>query len=133
MCIRDRDTLNPSMGLAVTARNGKIFAGGFKTDTAYVDENLYTQIIATNGSTVNEWSYSGTGDAVTRGQVVRTDAQNNVYCAATVDRLYANGLDVAVIKYDPAGNLLWERYYTTRGWNNDTLTHMELDLSLIHI
>ncbi|MBK9399688.1 MAG: SBBP repeat-containing protein [Bacteroidetes bacterium] len=126
---RSQDTLNPSMGLAVTARNGKIFAGGFKTDTAYVDENLYTQIIATNGSTVNEWSYSGTGDAVTRGQVVRTDAQNNVYCAATVDRLYANGLDVAVIKYDPAGNLLWERYYTTRGWNNDTLTHMELDPS----
>lgn len=126
---RSQDTLDPSMGFAVTARNGKIYAGGFKTDTAYVDENLYTQIIATNGSAVNEWSYSGTGDAITRGQVVRTDAQNNVYCAATVDRLYDNGLDVAVIKYDPAGNLLWERYYSTKGWNNDTLTHMELDPS----
>jgi hypothetical protein len=67
---RSQDTLDPSMGFAVTARNGKIFAGGYKTDTAYVDENLYTQIIATNGSTVNEWSYSGTGDAITRGQVV---------------------------------------------------------------
>ncbi|MBL7924084.1 MAG: hypothetical protein JNL88_07790 [Bacteroidia bacterium] len=126
---RSADTLNPSMGFAVTARDGKVYAGGFVTDTAYVDENLLTMLADTAGNSITEWEYNGTGDAITRGQIVRTDAQDNVYCAATIDRLYSNGLDVAVVKYSPAGTLLWERYYSTPGWNNDTLTALELDPS----
>lgn len=118
-----------SIGFAITYKDGKIYAGGFKSDTAYVDEDFFTLILDTAGALQDQWKYNGTGNSITRGQVVRTDAQDNIYCAATIDRLYYNGLDVAVVKYDPAGNLLWERYYTTPSWRNDTLNGMEIDPS----
>ncbi len=121
------DSLNSSMGFAITSANGKVYAGGFVTDTAYVDENLYTLILDTAGNSINEWIYNGIGDAITMGQFVQTDANDNVYCAATVDRLYNQGYDVVLVKYDPSGNLLWEKYYTSYGWNNDTLTNMQMD------
>ncbi|MBP6334416.1 MAG: T9SS type A sorting domain-containing protein [Bacteroidia bacterium] len=126
---RCQDSLNSSMGFAITSFNNKIIAGGFVTDTAYVDENLYTHTIDTAGNAISEWIYNGIGDAITMGQFVETDANNNIYCAATIDRLYANGYDVVLIKYDPLGNLLWEKYYSTYGWNNDTLTAMQFDPS----
>lgn len=118
-----------SIGFALDVRNGKVYAGGFKADTAYIDENLFTAVLDTAGTVQHEWEFSGIGYSITRGQVVRTDLQNNVYCAATIDRLYNNGQDVAIVKYDPSGNLLWKQYYTTPGWRNDTLTGMEIDPS----
>ncbi|HNS12881.1 MAG TPA: T9SS type A sorting domain-containing protein [Bacteroidia bacterium] len=121
------DTLNSSMGFSVAYHDGKIYAGGFTTDTAYVNENLYTIIIDTSGNPVNEWIYNGIGDAITMGQFVQTDVNDNVYCAATIDRLYANGTDIAIVKYDPFGTLLWQRYFSSYGWNNDTLTSMQFD------
>jgi hypothetical protein len=127
---RSADTLTPSMGFAITALNGKVYAGGFKNDSAYHNENLYVMIADTTGPALAEWVYNGKGDAITRGQFVRIDAQNNVYCAATTDRLgFQTGLDVSIVKYDAAGTQLWERYYTSPGWNNDTLTGMELNPS----
>lgn len=116
-----------SIGFAIDVRNGKVYAGGFKADTAYVDENFFTSVLDTSGTVIHEWEFSGLGYTIMRGQFVRTDASNNVYCAGTIDRLYYNGLDVAIVKYDAAGNLLWEKYYTTPGWRNDTLTGMDLD------
>lgn len=124
---RAQDSLTASMGFAIATKGDKVYAGGFSNDTSYINENYYTQVVDTAGNPVIEMEYNGRGDAATHGQVVRTDAQGNVYCAATVDRLYYQGYDVAVIKYDPAGNLLWERYYTTPGWRNDTLTHMDFN------
>lgn len=124
---RAKDSLTASMGFAIATKGDKVFAGGYSNDTSYVNENFYTQVVDTAGNPVIEMEYNGRGDAVTHGQVVRTDAQGNVYCAATIDRLYDNGNDVAVVKYDAAGTLLWERYYSTPGWRNDTLTHMEFN------
>lgn len=121
------DTVNCSMGFAITSHDGFIYAGGFTTDTAYVNENLYTLIIDTAGNPVDEWIYNGKGDAITMGQFVLTDSGDNVYCAATIDRLDNNGTDIAIIKYDPAGNLLWEKYFSSFGWNNDTLTSMKFN------
>jgi hypothetical protein len=126
---RCEDTLNCSMGFAITHRNGIIYAGGFTTDTAYVNENLYTIMLDQAGNKINEWIYNGIGDAITMGQFVTTDANDNVYCAATIDRIYNNGTDIAVVKYDPLGNLLWEKYFSSYGWNNDTLTAMQFDPS----
>jgi len=123
------DSLNSSMGFAIDYRDGKLYAGGFVTDTAYVDENLYILIVDTAGNAVTEWSYNGRGDAITLGQFVVTDATDHVYCAATLDRLYGQGTDVVLVKYDPAGNLLWVKYYSSYGWCNDTLTALQLDPS----
>jgi len=125
---RSADTLNPSMGFAVYTVGNRVYAGGFVTDTASYNENLYTMRIDTAGVPVNERKYNGIGDAVTHGQIVRTDAMNNVYCAATVEQFaYQYGFDVVLVKYSPSGQLLWEREYNTPGVNNDTLTHMEID------
>jgi len=119
------DSLNSSMGFAITYGNGKIYSGGFTTDTAYINENLYTITIDTSGAAVSEWIYNGIGDSRTMGQFVRTDSMNNIYCAATIDRLYGEGTDVVIIKYDPAGNLLWESYYSSPGFHNDSVTAMQ--------
>lgn len=115
-----------SMGFSIFLKDNKIYGGGFTCDTASSNENLFTVILDTSGTLQSRWIYNGIGDAITQGQFVRTDAQNNVYCAATVDRLYAGGFDVAVVKYNSTGNLLWESYYSTPGWKNDTLTGMML-------
>ncbi|HOS47407.1 MAG TPA: T9SS type A sorting domain-containing protein [Bacteroidia bacterium] len=118
-----------SMGFAIFVKGDKVYGGGFTCDTAATDENLFTVILDTAGVVQNRWIYNGLGDAITQGQFVRTDAQNNVYCAATVDRLYQGGMDVAVVKYNSAGTLLWESYYSTPGFKNDTLTGMVLDIN----
>lgn len=126
---RCQDSLNSSMAFSLAYRNGKIYSGGFVTDTAWVDENLYTVIIDTSGNAITEWNYNGRGDALTFSQFVETDTLDNIYCAATVDRLYYEGTDIALIKYDPSGNLLWEKYYSSPGFNNDTITAMQFDPS----
>ncbi|MFN0189449.1 MAG: T9SS type A sorting domain-containing protein, partial [Bacteroidia bacterium] len=124
---RVADSTDASMGIAIATRNGKVYGGGFKTDTAHTDENLYVIALDTAGNGLNEWNHNGQGHAITHGQLVRTDAADNVYCASTIDRLYNEGLDVVVVKYNPAGNLLWEKYYSTPSWNNDTITDMQFN------
>lgn len=119
------DSTNSSMGFAITYHDGKVCAGGFTTDTAYINENMYTIILDTSGTAVSEWIYNGIGESRTMGQFVRTDSSNNAYCAATIDRLYGEGTDVVIIKYDPYGNLLWESYYSSPGFHNDTVTAMQ--------
>lgn len=124
---RIADSTDASMGFAISTRNGIVYAGGFKTDTANIDENLQILVVDTAGNGLHEWNHNGQGQGITRGQWVRTDASNNVYAAATCDRMYNEGKDVVIVKYDPAGNLLWEKYYSSPAWNNDTLTGMEIN------
>ena len=124
---RVADSTDASMGFAIATRNGKVIAGGFKTDTAHVDENLYMMVVDTAGNSLHEWNHNGKGAGITHGQLVRVDAADNVYCATTIDRSYNEGWDVAIVKYNPAGTLLWEKYYTTPSWNNDTITDMQFN------
>jgi hypothetical protein len=116
-----------SMGFAVAVRDNKVYAGGFATDTADVNENLLTVVLDTAGQLLNQWTYNGVGEAITLGQFVCSDANNNIYCAATVNRQYYHGYDIAVVKYNSAGILLWESIYTSPGWKNDTITAFRLD------
>ncbi len=116
-----------SMGFALAVRDNKVYAGGFATDTAEVNENLLTVVVDTAGQLLNQWTYNGVGEAITLGQFVCSDANNNIYCAATVNRQYYHGYDIAVVKYNSAGTLLWESIYTSPGWKNDTITAFRLD------
>lgn len=118
---------NASMGFALAVRNNKVYAGGFATDTAEVNENLLTVVLDTAGQELKKWIYNGIGEAITLGQFVCSDANNNVYCAATVNRQYYHGYDIAVVKYNSAGTLLWESLYTSPGWKNDTITAFRID------
>ncbi len=124
---RVSDSTDASMGIAIATHNGKVIAGGFKTDTAHVDENLYLMVVDTAGNGLHEWNHNGKGAGITHGQLVRVDAADNIYCATTVDRSYNEGWDVAIVKYNPAGTLLWEKYYSTPSWNNDTITDMQFN------
>jgi len=124
---KQSSTTDISIGFAIHVKGNKVYAAGFKADTAYVDENFYTAILDTSGGVLHEWTYSGIGDAIIRGQFVRTDAQNNVYVAGTCDRLSDNTYDVALVKYNAAGALVWDRVYSSHKWRNDTLTGMAVD------
>jgi hypothetical protein len=49
------------MGMAITYNQGKIYAGGFGTDTTWVNEDMYTIILDTSGNALAEWRYNGRG------------------------------------------------------------------------
>ncbi|MBK7965528.1 MAG: hypothetical protein IPK10_09695 [Bacteroidetes bacterium] len=106
---RISDSTDASMGFAIATRNGKVIAGGFKTDTAYADENLFVMVTDTAGNGLHEWNHNGKGAGVTHGQILKVDAADNIYCASTVKRSDWIGWDVVIVKYDPAGTLLWEK------------------------
>ncbi len=127
---RSPDTLDISIAQTITYRNGKVYAAGFKADSATWNYDHFTWILDTTGTVVHSWEYNGQGQGYARGQFVRTDAQNNVFCATTVDRAAnAGGWDVCIIKYDAAGTRLWDHYYSSYRLMNDTLTGFEIDPS----
>jgi hypothetical protein len=123
------DTLSVSNSFDITLRVGKVYSVGFKADSADAHQDHFITVLDTAGSYINRWQYNGKGDGVVTGAFVKTDAQNNIYCAATVDRFDSKGNDIVIVKYNPAGVEQWAKYYTSQVWNNDTLVAMQFDPS----
>jgi hypothetical protein len=123
------DSLAVCVASGIDVVNGKVYATGFKADTAAFDYAGCIIVLDTAGNSLQNRFYDGKGDGVATGAFVKTDAQNNVYAACTVDRFggYKIGYDVAVVKYDAAGVEQWVSYYSSPVWNNDTLIAMEFD------
>ena len=118
-----------SIGFGIAVRDDKVYAAGFKADTAYLNEDLLTMVLDTAGTVLHEWVYNGAGDAVLRGQFVLTDVQDNVYAAGTSTNWVGGTYDVSIVSYDASGNLRWEVDYSTPWLRNDTLTGMAFDPS----
>ncbi len=125
------DSTSVSLSFGIDVKNGKVYAAGFKADSASFNNNNYIIFLDTAGNSLQNRFYESKGDGVATGAIVKTDAQNNVYAACTVDRFggYNNGYDVAVVKYNAAGVEQWVSYYSSPVWNNDTLIAMEFDLN----
>lgn len=125
------DSISVSLSLGIAVANGKVYAAGFKADTADFNFNNSILVLDTAGNSIQNRYYDSKNDGVATGAIVKTDAQNNVYAACTVDRLagYNYGYDVAIVKYNAAGVEQWVSYYTSPVWNNDTLIAMEFDLN----
>ncbi len=126
---RISDTNDISIGWTMDIKNGKIYVSGFKADTADIDQDHYVWIMDTTGTTIHEWIYNGKGEGLAKGQIVRTDASDNIYVAATCDRQagYQLGYDIVILKYNAIGDLQWEKFYSSHKFRNDTLTAFDID------
>lgn len=125
--IRPKDTLNVSRGITINIFNEKIIASGTSSEIANRNPNFFLNTLDTSGMAISEWIYNGEGDVKVDSSKIIFDANNNVYVAATIERYGNEGKDVVIIKYDPWGNEIWNRYYSSPGTNNDTLTCFDID------
>lgn len=70
--------------------------------------------------------YTGTGLGHDMATALAIDAQGNAYVAGTVTN-QGSSYDYALLKYGPAGNLLWARTYDGPGHRVDMATGLKLD------
>lgn len=129
MSYRIGDTNDISVGSDIALFGDRIYVGGLKCDTADQQQDHWITIIDTSLTLIDEWQYNGKGNGHVIQPIVRTDASDNVYVAATVDRSDNNGYDVVVVKYDAGGTEQWSRYFSSYAWNSDSLVAMETDPS----
>lgn len=70
--------------------------------------------------------YNGPGNGDDAAAKMAVDAQGNVYVAGT-SKGDGTGTDIIILKYDPNGNLIWERRYNGPANGNDGARDIELD------
>ncbi len=124
---RPKDTLRVSRGWQLDIFNDRIIASGTSADIEDRNPDFFINSIDTSGVALPEWKYNGEGDVQVDKSIIVYDANNNIYIAATIDRYGYEGKDVVILKYDPLGNVIWNKYYSSIGTNNDTLTCFNID------
>lgn len=84
--------------------------------------NSYSQV-------AQQWVrlHNGTGNGNDAGYTIELDASGNVYMAGTSYNTGGTGFDYMIIKYDPAGNVLWTRNYNNTANDTDIATSMTID------
>ena len=90
------------------------------------------QTVALTGSQAqaaqpSPWTHTWGGSATESGNAVTTDSAGGVYIAGTTQSSGAGGQDVLLVKYDPAGSVLWTK--TWGGTNNDFASSVLVDPS----
>jgi hypothetical protein len=102
-----------ALSIAVDAFGNSYVAGYSLGGSTETTEDIAT--VKYNSSGVQQWvaRYNGTGNARDQGFAIRVDATGNVYVTG-----HTNGGgygDVVTLKYDPNGNLLWDRVIAAGG------------------
>lgn len=99
--------------------------GNIYTTSSYVNSvsNYYTAKFL-HFTTYPEWekAYAGTANGIDVSTDIKVDANQNVYVTGYVD-YYTNtpiNNNIVTIKYDPAGQLLWFRYFDGPANKNDS-------------
>ncbi|MGL5891310.1 MAG: SBBP repeat-containing protein, partial [Bacteroidia bacterium] len=90
------------------------------TGTSWNGSNfdIVTTKFDASGNLVWTASYNGAGNDFDEARAITTDTAGNIIVAGTSAATPTN-YNIAVIKYDPAGNLLWDTIYNGPGNNYD--------------
>lgn len=96
------------------------FGNSVITGTSWNGSNfdIVTTKFDAAGSLVWTASYNGAGNDFDEARAITTDTAGNIIVTGTTATTAIN-YDIAVIKYDPAGNLLWDTTYNGPGNNYD--------------
>ena len=112
------------VGLAVD-EDGNVYVTGA---VQRIDEYSYTDIgtlkYSPGGDLLWDELYTGTNDSGAYAAAIAVDSAGNAYVGGSISG-GVDGWDNGILKYDPDGNLLWERLYRVEG--NESIYHLELD------
>ncbi len=98
--------------LAVAA-DGDVYVSGYSIGVGSVFD--YTTIkYSTSGIQLWEGRYNGPANGYDYAYAIAIDAEENVYVTGSSDGVGTND-DIAVVKYDSAGNALWVACYNSPG------------------
>lgn len=116
---------NVEMGFNLLMTPGDTLAVvGFSTDTAYFNEDATMLKLDTNGNILQEHRFNGLSKSVTTARFVGADAVGNTWVAGIADRLMQSGTDIILAKFGPNGQRIRNRFFTTSGHKNDSITSL---------
>lgn len=105
---------------ATVDTNGNLFFTGW-TRPLSSNGDMVTVKVDTNGNTLWHRVYAGPGSGFGGGDAIATDSVGNVYVAGRIDGGNTNN-DVAIVKYDTNGNLLWDEQWDGVGYSDTVVT-----------
>ncbi len=108
---------------AITLDNsGNIFLTGLSfQNTTSGSEDMLTLKISPSGNILWSRVFNGLANGTDQGIDLKTDNAGNVYVGGGSDKGNVH-LIYALLKYDPSGNLLWEKYYENHSLSEDFIS-----------
>ncbi|HMQ67514.1 MAG TPA: T9SS type A sorting domain-containing protein, partial [Ignavibacteria bacterium] len=108
---------------AVTMDNsGNILLTGLSSqNTTSGSEDILTLKISPSGNLLWSRVFNGLANGTDQGIDVKTDNSGNVYVGGGSDKGNVH-LIYALLKYDPDGNLIWEKYYENHTLSEDFIS-----------
>jgi uncharacterized delta-60 repeat protein len=118
------DSTDGGRALAIDG-SGNVLVAGFQLN-AGANDDYATLKYDPDGNLIWSRSYNGPGNASDRARAIVVDASGNSYVTG-VSAGAASLSDYATLKYDPDGNLIWEKRYNGPGNQNDSAWAMAMD------
>jgi len=106
--------------------NNDIYAGGCSIGA---NSGLDIAVVKYNSSGVQQWvkRYNGSGNGGDALVGLKVDGAGNIVTAGSTDFGAAQKFNFLTMKYDPNGNLLWEKQYNGTASEVDLATAMTVD------
>lgn len=112
-------TLDPSGRLVMTGN----------TKTTLQQNNAWTVVRNTDGTTAWAQSFNGTSNGSDYGTCVTTDASGNIYVGGATYSSATASYDYLVLKYSSTGTLIWSRSYNGPGNGYDVVAGIAVNAS----
>lgn len=109
--------------------SGSVYVAGWCDDPVNFYTDLLTIKYTPQGDTAWLRIYNGPANYYDAARKIKIDAQGNVYVAGNVTSQTPMGSDFVLLKYDPNGNLLWDRFYNylTPSYSFESPCGLEID------
>lgn len=117
-----KGTFSKSTSIAVDSKNS-IYVGGYTYTTSSPADFLILKYSSSGALLWSRTYNNGYNDYL---QKITVDNNDNVYVTGTAEGV-STGNDFLTIKYDSAGNYLWNTRYTSTGVNPDNPTGITVD------
>ncbi|MEW5876153.1 MAG: hypothetical protein AB1752_13355 [Candidatus Zixiibacteriota bacterium] len=118
------DSTDGGRAIAVDA-DGNVLVAGFQMNTG-TNVDFVTLKYDPNGTLLWSETYDGPASGNDRPYAILVDAAGNSYVTG-VSAGSGTLSDYTTLKYDPSGNLLWEKRYNGPGSQNDSAWAMAMD------